>query len=104
MSTERTITIRHGELKETAIVLRARGSGSKRHLVWVTVAGDWQAKEEDRTITLTEQEICEYSAKALKELSHAEEAMHRAEDRADALRKFSQQLYGAAATLQVVKE
>jgi hypothetical protein len=104
MSTERTVTIPHNELKETAIELKERGKGSQKHLAWSTACDDWGVEKEDLAITLTEQEICEYSAKALKELANAEEVCQRAQTRADALRKFSQQLYGAAATLQVVKE
>jgi len=103
MSTERTVTIPHNELKETAIELKERGKGSQKHLAWITTADDW-GEVENLTITLTEQEICEYSAKALKELSHAEEACQRAQTRADALRKFAEQLYGTSGVLKVVGE
>lgn len=104
MSTERTITIPYSELKGVAIVLTERGKGSQKHLAWVQGADNWGVEEAELTLTLTEQKICEYSAKALKELSHAEEACQRAQTRADALRKFAEQLYGAPGVLKVVGE
>ena len=104
MSTERTVTIPHNELKETAIELKERGKGSQKHLAWSTACDDWGVEKEDLAITLTEQEICEYSAKALKELANAEEVCQRAQTRADALRKFAEQLYSTPGVLKVVGE
>jgi len=54
--------------------------------------------------TLSEFEIHEYAAQALKELEHAENALARAKDRADAIRMFARELYAAPVTLKVASE
>ena len=93
----RTITIPTEDLPTNIIGLIEKGRGQGKHLAWQAVG------DEIGTATLTETEIHEYAAQALKELEHAENALARAKDRADAIRMFARELY-AAPTLKVASE
>tara|TARA_R110002020_G_scaffold122464_1_gene277798 strand:- start:2335 stop:2664 length:330 start_codon:yes stop_codon:yes gene_type:complete len=102
MSTERTITIEGDDLPCHTLVLEQKGRGSNKYTAW-THRGvhiyDANDEHQGYEITLTEQEVCEYSAKALEELAHAEERLRRAQVRADSLREFSRRLYAPAPQL-----
>jgi len=110
MPDARTITIPTCDLPTSSIVLVERGRKGNKYLTWES-RGSWiqpdgtEGYDDGAThvINLTETEICEYAAKALKELTAAQEAAQRAQDRADALRMFARELYGSA-SLNVVGE
>ena len=100
MSTERAITIKGDDLSCNSLVLEQKGRGNNKYTSWglhgtsaynpiLDANDDYMGHE----ITLTETEVCKYSAKALEELASAEEVLSRAQDRADSLREFSRQLY-----------
>jgi hypothetical protein len=96
MSTERTITIAQKDLPTDTFVLKQKGRGTNKYTEWTCR----DERQEDANgdfdgwaTTLTETEVCEFSTKALKELTHAEEALQRAQDRADTLREFSKRMY-----------
>ena len=111
----RTITIPNADLPTNVIGLTEKGRVQSKHLTWEPV-GSWSVPEQgfrpdikrdsDGEIgmaTLTETEIHEYAAQALKELEHAENALARAKDRADAIRMFARELY-ATPILKVASE
>ena len=115
MTIPTTISIPSCDLPTANIRLAEKGRGSNKYLVWESV-GRWVAPAEDfrpdlardrdgeiEVATLTETEIHEYTAKALKELEAANEAMQRAKDRADSLRMFASDLY-TAPSLKVASE
>tara|TARA_B100000900_G_scaffold341860_1_gene305038 strand:+ start:906 stop:1253 length:348 start_codon:yes stop_codon:yes gene_type:complete len=115
MSIARTISIPVCDLPTANIRLTEKGRGSNKYLGWESVAR-WVAPAEDfrpdlardndgeiKMATLTETEIHEYAAKALKELEAANTAMQRAKDRADSLRMFARELY-TAPPLKMVAE
>ena len=110
-----TISIPTSDLPTANIGLTEKGRGSNKYFAWDYV-GRWTTPADDfrpdlerdrdgeiKVSTLTETEIHEYTAKALKELRAAEESFQRAKDRADALRMFARELY-AAPTLKVAGE
>ena len=111
----RTVTIPAFDLPTCHIQLVEKGRGSNKYLTWMhavesikpdedfrpDIERDWQGKI--GLATLSETEIHEYAAQALKELEHAENELARAKDRADALRMFARELY-ATPTLKVASE
>ena len=111
----RTITIPVNDLPTSHIQLVEKGRGSSKYLAWThnvvavepdqdfrpDIPRDWRGKI--TMATLSETEIHEYAAQALKELEHAENELARAKDRADALRMFARELY-ATPTLKVAGE
>ena len=112
----RTITIPNADLPTNVIGLTEKGRGQSKHLAWEPV-GSWSTPEQGfrpdiqrdqnggiETVTLSEFEIHEYAAQALKELEVAENALARAKDRADAIRMFARELYAAPVTLKVASE
>ena len=111
----KTISIPCGDLPTSQVVLTEKGRGSNKYLTWESGA-EWFAPPESyrpdiqrdctgeiKMVTLSETDIHEYAAQALKELEHAENALQRAKDRADALRMFARELY-ATPTLTAVGE
>jgi len=112
----RTITIPSADLPTNIIGLTEKGRGQNKYLTW-EACGRWSTPEEGfrpdierdvngwiKTTTLSEFEIHEYAAQALKELEVAENALARAKDRADAIRMFARELYAAPVTLKVASE
>ena len=109
----KTISIPSDDLPCSQVVLTEKGRGSNKYLTWESgfqfqempksYRPDIKRYNEDGLlmVTLSETDIHEYAAQALKELQHAENALKRAKDRADALRMFARELY-AAPTLKAV--
>ena len=106
MAERRTINIAQDSLPTTNIALRQKGRGSNKYLAWTSdnntilrndgERGTWQDVESGNAahvVVLSETEIHEYSAQALKELEMAEDSLRRAQDRAEALRMFARELY-----------
>ena len=111
----RTVTIPAVDLPTCHIELREKGRGSNKYLAWEHAA-TWTVPDQDfrpdiernwqgniGLVKLSETEIHEYAAQALKELEHAENELERAKDRADAIRMFARELY-AAPSLKVASE
>ena len=115
MSEIKTITILATELPTSNIVLSEKGRGSNKYFAWEsgrswikpegTVPTSWVLDSDGEVclVNLSETEIHEYTAKALKELEAAQEAVQRAEDRAESLRMFARELY-TTTSLKVVNE
>ena len=102
MSTERTITIEWDDRSCHTLILEQKGRGSNKYTTWAyrgVHVYDANDAHQGYEITLTEREVCEYSAKALEELANAEEMLRRAQDRADSRRELSRRLYAAAPQL-----
>ena len=106
MADRRTINIAQDSLPTTNIALRQKGRGSNKYLAWTAESNtilrndgergtyrDVQSGDAAYVVCLSETEIHEYSAQALKELEMAEDSLRRAQDRVDALRMFARELY-----------
>ena len=116
MSVSKTITIPDEDLPNSSIRLAQKGRGSNKYLAWEHAAQCTTVEDSYRPdlsrahhgnylylVTLSETEIHEFSAQALKELEAAQNALQRAEDRAESLRMFARELYAAPA-LKVASE
>ncbi len=117
MSVSNTITIPSEDLPNSSIRLVQKGRGSNKYLAWESTAECTTVEDSYRPdlersswmpnslylVTLNETEIHEFSAQALKELEAAQNALQRAEDRAESLRMFARELY-AAPSLKVASE
>lgn len=100
-----TITIPNEELACSTIGLTEKGRKGARYLTWEDISQwvDVDGADMHKATTLSETEIHEYTAQALKELEHAQNAVRAAMDRADSLRMFARQLY-ASPSLKVASE
>ena len=97
MSNQSIVSINTDQLPVTQISLREKGRGSNKYLAWTNEDVNYPNK----TVDLSEGQIHEYTAQALKEFENAANALRRAEDRVETLRMFARKLY-AAPTLTAV--
>jgi len=104
MSEIKTITIPTTQLPNSRITYGERGYGRGKFFGWHSDGLQDRCQNTDIVLTtMSETQIHENTAQALKELQKAQEELQKAEERVESLRMFARELY-ATPSLKVVNE